>query len=96
MTKTDQPVTVDTITHQFKETPLDIGEVQVRGQTGYSYWTPLGAAGNSAVLFWREGMVDIRISLYGNWPVPDASHPHGLDDLMVKIAESMQTKLRFI
>ena len=65
MTETNQPLTLDSIMHQFRETPLDVREVQVRGQTGYSYWMPSGAAGNSAVLTWLEGMVDIRISLSG-------------------------------
>jgi len=91
MAETNQPLTLDSITHQFKETPLDVREVQVRGQTGYSYWIPSGAAGNSAVLTWREGTVDIRISLSGDWPEPDASHPHALDDLLLKIAGSLQT-----
>ena len=91
MTETNQPLTLDSITHQFRETPLDVREVQVRGQTGYSYWIPSGAAGNSAVLTWHEGTVDIRISLSGDWPEPDASHPHGLDDLLLKIAESLRT-----
>jgi hypothetical protein len=92
MTETNQPLTLDSIMHQFRETPLDVREVQVRGQTGYSYWMPSGAAGNSAVLTWREGTVDIRISLSGDWPEPDASHPHALDDLLLKIAESLQTR----
>jgi len=91
MTETNQPLTLDSIMHQFRETPLDVREVPVRGQTGYSYWMPSGAAGNSAVLTWREGMVDIRISLSGDWPKPDASHPHALDDLLLKIAGSLQT-----
>jgi hypothetical protein len=91
MTETNQPVTLDSVTHQFKETALDVCEVPVRGQAGYSYWTPAVAAGNSAVLTWREGTVNIRISLSGDWPEPDASHPHGLDSTLLKIAESLQT-----
>jgi hypothetical protein len=91
MTETNQPLTLDSIMHQFRETPLDVREIQVRGQTGYSYWMPSGAAGNSAVLTWREGTVDIRISLSGDWPEPDTSHPHALDDLLLKIAGSLQT-----
>jgi hypothetical protein len=92
MTKTNQTITLDSITHQFKETPQDVREVPVRGQTGYSYWISSGAAGNSAVLTWREGTVNFRISLSGDWPQPDANHPHGLDDLLLKIAGSLQTK----
>jgi hypothetical protein len=92
MTKTNQNITLDSITHQFKETPQDVREVPVRGQTGYSYWISSGAAGNSAVLTWREGTVNFRISLSGDWPQPDANHPHGLDDLLLKIAGSLQTK----
>jgi len=44
------------------------------------------------VLTWREGKVNIRISLSGNWPEPDAGHPRALDDLLLKIAGSLQTK----
>ena len=91
MTETNQLLTLDSITHQFKETALDVREVQVRGQTGYTYWIQSGAAGNSAILTWREGTVDIRISLSGDWPEPDASHPHTLDDLLLKIAGTLQT-----
>lgn len=47
---------------------------------------------NSAVLFWREYNVDIQITLNGDWLEPDESHPHALDDLLLKIAGSMQTK----
>lgn len=92
MTQTEKPLTLDSITHQFKVTAWDVREVQVRGQTGYSYWEPGGAAGNSAHLDWREGMVNFSISLYGNWPGPDESHPHALDDLLLKIAGSLQTR----
>ena len=37
MTETNQLLTLDSITHQFRETALDVREVQVRGQTGYTY-----------------------------------------------------------
>ena len=90
--ETNQPLTLDSINHQFRETQLDLRQVEVRGQDGYSYWIPSEAAGNSAVLIWREGTVDIRISLSGDWPQPDASHPHALDDLLLKIAGSLQTR----
>ncbi|HVM71451.1 MAG TPA: hypothetical protein VMT91_06805 [Anaerolineales bacterium] len=92
MTKTNQPITLDSILHQFKGTAQDVRTVQVRGQEGFSYWTPSAAAGNSAVLTWREGSVNFRISLSGNWPAPDESHPYVLDELLLKIAESLQTK----
>ena len=92
MTKTNQPISLDSITHQFKEMPQDVREITVREQTGYSYWIASGAAGNSAVLTWREGTVNFRISLSGDWPQPDAYHPHALDDLLLKIAEALQTK----
>ena len=90
--ETNQPLTLDSINHQFRETQLDLRQVEVRGQDGYSYWIPSEAAGNSAVLIWREGTVDIRISLSGDWPQPDASHPHALEDLLLKIAGSLQTR----
>jgi hypothetical protein len=92
MTKTNQPITLDSITHQFKEMPHDVREVSVRGQTGFSYWISSVAAGNSAVLTWREGTVNFRISVSGDWPQPDANHPHALDEVMLKIAEALQTK----
>ena len=92
MTRFNQPLSLDSITHQFKETPRDVREVQVRAQTGYSYWGSSGAGGNFAVLTWREGDVNFRIALSGNWPQPDASHPHALDDLLLKIADSLQTR----
>jgi len=92
MTRIDQPISLDSITHQFKETPQDVREVPVRGQTGFSYWIPCGAAGNSAVLTWREGTVNFRISLSGDWPPPDTSQPHALDGLLLKIADSLQTR----
>jgi hypothetical protein len=92
MTKTNQPLTADSVTHQFRQTPLDVHEVQVHGQMGYSYWASSAAAGNSAVLTWREGTVNIQISLAGNWPAPDAGHPHALDALLLKIAGSLHTK----
>ena len=92
MTRFNQPLSLDSILHQIKETPQDVREVQVRGLSGYSYWISSGAAGNSAVLTWREEDVNFRISLSGNWPPPDASHPHALDDLLLKIAGSLQTR----
>ena len=92
MTEPGQPITLDSIFHPFKVTALDVREIQVRGQVGFSYWTPAAAMSNSAVLFWREDDVDIQITLTGNWPGPDESHPHELDDLLLKIAGSMQTK----
>jgi hypothetical protein len=92
MIKTNQPITLDSITHQFKEMPHDVREVPVRGQTGFSYWISSVAAGNSAVLTWREGTVNFRISVSGDWPQPDANQPHALDEVMLKIAEALQTK----
>ena len=90
LTKTDAPVTLDLVTHQFKVTALDVRDVQVRGQTGYTYWSPAVTAGNSAVLMWREGQLNIKITLFGAWPQPDKSNPHRLDDLLLKIAESLR------
>jgi hypothetical protein len=91
MIMTDEIVSIDSITHQFKVTALDVREVQVRGQTGFTYWTRSGAAGNSAYLVWHEGTFNFSISLFGNWPQPDESNPHGLDNMLLMIAKSLQT-----
>lgn len=64
--------------------------MQVRGQTGFTYWTQSGAGGNSSILTWREGICNIRLSLFGDWPQPDDMNPHRLDDLLIAIAESLQ------
>jgi WD40 repeat protein len=90
MTRTDQPLTLDSITHRVKTTAWDVREVRVRGQTGFTYWSPGVAMGNSAHLEWRQGSFNFSISLYGNWPQPDENHPHALDDLLLKIATSLQ------
>jgi hypothetical protein len=90
LTKTDAPVTLNSVTHQFRETACDVREAQVRERAGYTYWSPAVAAGNSAVLIWREGEINIKVSLYGAWPQPDENNPHGLDDLLIKIAESLK------
>lgn len=91
MTLTNEIISSDSIAQQFKITALDIREVQVRGQTGFTYWARSGAAGNSAYLVWREGNINFSISLFGAWPQPDESNPHGLDDMLIKIAKSLQT-----
>jgi hypothetical protein len=92
MTETNQPVTHDSITHQFKVTALDVREVQVRGQTGFAYWTQSNAGGNSAYLDWREGSINFSLSLSGAWPQPDENNPHGLDSTLLKIAGSLNSK----
>ncbi|MGD0610392.1 MAG: hypothetical protein ABSB41_02675 [Anaerolineales bacterium] len=88
--ETDQPITLDTVAHQFKVIARDVREVQVRGQTGFTYWSPGGAEGNSAHLDWREGTFNFSISLFGNWPQPDESNPHGLDTMLLQIAGSLK------
>ncbi len=90
MTESDQIVSSDSITHQSKATALDIRQVQVRSQTGFAYWTRSGAAGNSAVLVWREGRFNFSVALFGAWPQPDESNPHGLDTMLLAIANSLQ------
>jgi DNA-binding CsgD family transcriptional regulator len=89
-TLTDQPVTLQTILHQEKEIALDVQEVQVRGQSGFTYWEQSVAAGNSAHLAWREGGINYQLDLFGDWPAPNESNPHGLDNLLLKIAGSLQ------
>ncbi len=91
MTRTEEVISRETITRPLKVNALDIREVQVRGQTGFTYWTQSGAGGNSSILTWREGKFNIHLSLFGDWPQPDEMNPHRLDDLLVKIAESLQT-----
>jgi hypothetical protein len=81
---------MDSLTSIFKETVLDILSVTVRGQVGYTYWMPAVAAGNSAWLAWNEGDLTITITLYGNWPQPTEDDPHGLDETLLQIAESLK------
>jgi hypothetical protein len=90
MTMTDETISNDSITHQFKVTALDVREVQVRDQMGFTYWTRSGAAGNSAHLVWREGSFNFSIVLFGAWPQPDESNSHGLDNVLLMIARSLQ------
>jgi hypothetical protein len=90
MTKTDEIVSRDSITHQFRETALDVRQLQIRGDTGFAYWTRSGAMGNSAVLVWREGTFNFSVALFGAWPQPDESNPHGLDNILLAIANSLQ------
>jgi hypothetical protein len=91
MTRTEEVISQETITRQLKVSALDIREVQVRGQTGFTYWTQSGAGGNSSILTWREGTLNIHLTLFGDWPQPDEMNPHRLDDLLIKIGESLQT-----
>ncbi len=91
MTRTEEGVSRDAIARQLKVSALDVREVQVRGQTGSTYWTQSVAGGNSSVLTWREGTFNIHLSLFGDWPQPDEDNPHRLDDLLIEIAESLQT-----
>jgi len=83
-------VTMESLTSIFKEVAWDILPVTVRGQAGFTYWMPSVAAGNSAWLAWNEGDLAITIALYGNWPQPDEANPHGLDELLIHIAESFR------
>jgi hypothetical protein len=91
MSEPGQLISLNSIFNRFKETAWDVREIQVRGQAGFSYWTPCGACSNSAVLFWREDNVDIHITLFGNWPAPDESHPHALDEVMLLVAQGLKT-----
>jgi hypothetical protein len=91
MAMTDDVVSRASVTHQFKAIALDVRQVQVRGQTGFTYWMRSGAAGNSAHLVWREGAINFSLSLSGNWPQPDENHPHDLDEILLQVAGSLQT-----
>ena len=92
MTRSDEMITSDSIAHQFRITPLDVRQIRVRGQSGFTYWAQSGAAGNSAHLDWREGAFNFSITLYGDWPAPDRANPHALDALLFKIAASLQSR----
>jgi hypothetical protein len=91
MKMTDEIISRDSISHQFKVIALDMQEVQVRGQTGFTYWTRSVAAGNASYLIWREGTFNFSVSLFGAWSQPDESNPHGLDNILLMIAKSLQT-----
>lgn len=91
MTRAEEVISRETITRQLKVNVLDVREVQVRGQTGFTYWTQSGAGGNSSILTWREGTCNMRLSLFGDWPQPDEMNPHRLDNLLIEVAESLQT-----
>jgi hypothetical protein len=91
ITRTEEVISRETITRQLKVNALDIREVQVRGQTGFTYWTQSGAGGNSSILTWREGTFNIQLSLFGDWPQPDDVNSHRLDNLLIEVAESLQT-----
>ncbi|HPL29541.1 MAG TPA: hypothetical protein PLG21_15955 [Anaerolineae bacterium] len=71
--------------------PMDLQEVQVRGHTGYSYWLRSAAAGNWAELTWREGALNVTVSLYGDWPAPSEKNPHALDATLLSVAESLES-----
>ncbi|TKJ29439.1 MAG: hypothetical protein CEE40_08505 [Chloroflexi bacterium B3_Chlor] len=91
LTMTEIPVPLDSIARMSYGNVLDIREVQVRGQVGYTYWSRSVSAGNWATLTWREGALDIRVSVIGPWPQPHEYNPHGLDETLLRIAESLQT-----
>lgn len=90
MTETNETVSRYSVSHQFKINALDVREVNTRGQTGFTYWTRSVAAGNSAVLTWRESGFNLQISLLGAWPQPDEGNPHGLDSILLRVAASLQ------
>jgi hypothetical protein len=91
LTMTEIPVSLDSIVSELNGNVLDAREVRVHGQVGYSFWSRSVSAGNWATLTWREGPLNISVSLLGPWPQPDEYNPHGLDDTLLKIAESLQT-----
>lgn len=86
---TKNVLTLDELIHWPKTTPLDILEVTVRGQGGFTYWQRSVAAGNWATLIWQENGLNFLLSLYGDWPFPSEDNPHGLDPLLIRIAESL-------
>jgi hypothetical protein len=90
VTRTMNLISKDSLSHQNRTKVLDIREVRVREQTGFIYWTKAVAAGNSAVLTWRESGLNFRISLFGAWPQPTENNPHGLDDLLLTIADGLR------
>jgi hypothetical protein len=90
LTMTEIPVSLDSIVSEFNGNVLDARELQVRGHVGYSFWSRSVSAGNWATLTWRDGPLNISVSLFGAWPQPDECNPHGLDGTLLKIAESLQ------
>jgi len=89
-TLTDQAITPDTISQQYKEVALDIQKVQVRNESGWTYLELSAAMGNTAHLTWREGDINYEIDMTGNWPAPDINNPHILDSKLLQIAQSLQ------
>ena len=89
-TRSNQAITPAVAVQQRREVAWDVQKVQVRGQSGFSYWSPGNASGNSAHLIWHEESINYEIDLYGNWPQPDESNPHRLDSLLLQIAASLQ------
>jgi hypothetical protein len=90
ITKTSQPITRESISQRLKSNPQDLLDVTVRGQPGFTYREPSTAAGNMACLEWRKGGFNFSITLSGDWPQPDESTPHGLDPLLIQVAEGLQ------
>ncbi len=86
----NQELNAQTIGLQFKSMAMDVQEVDVQGQTGYTYWSPAGSAGNSATLAWQRDGLTIFMTLFGDWPQPDAQHPHSLDDTLLTLAGSLE------
>ncbi|MCL4561827.1 MAG: hypothetical protein M1281_14620 [Chloroflexi bacterium] len=89
LSNSPEAVTPDTLNRQLKTTALDVRETMVGGAAGYLWWQQSGSGGNSAWLAWRDGELNVYLSLSGDWPQPDAANPHGLDTALLNIAASM-------
>ncbi len=89
-TITETPVSLDSIVFEFNGNALDPRAVRVRGQVGCTFWSRSVSGGNWATLTWREGSLNISVSLFGPWPQPDEDNPHSLDETLLRVAESLQ------
>ncbi len=88
-TSPEEAITPEGLANQFRIPALDLHEAQVRGTTGYLYWTSSVSGGNAALLEWNEGGVSYRLSLSGNWPQPSEQNPRLLDQTLLDIANSL-------
>jgi hypothetical protein len=94
MTKTDQPLTLESLYHRPKLTPRTVGEADLQGASGMIsamiYWSASAASGNLAHLEWRADGLNFHITLSGDWPAPDEIRIFDLQDLLTRIAAGLK------
>ena len=64
--------------------------VAVRGTTGLAFWDAGDGKSNAGVLIWQEGGLKISLWLTGRDAQPSAESPHLFDDLLLRLAASLQ------